>query len=113
MLWLAARHSVHGSRAMPHALPCPAVYIHYVFGNDNVRKLHQHRELFQVSAAFLFASLVAPVLGIVLEAYLFIIFFNPGYCLLTDIGEGSREKSLRTSIFAMHECFCHYRFNWM
>lgn len=105
VLWLAARNPVHGPCAVPHALPCPAVYIRYVSGNGNVRKLHKHRELFQVSTALLLASPCAPgswhCFGSLFVSYLF-FFFNLNYCFLTHIGEGSREKSLRPSISAMH-----------
>lgn len=72
LLWLAAWHLVHGPRAMPHAFSCAAVHLCNVFNNDNLRKLHQHCDLFQVSTAFLFAP--PAVLGDdVLQKYFLLI----------------------------------------
>lgn len=70
-----------------------------------------------VCVAFLFASPVVLVFDIVLEVFSFNILLSLGYCFLTNIVEGrggrKKRKSLGTSIFAMHECFCHYILNCM
>lgn len=92
LLWLAAWHLVHGPRAMPHAIPCAAVHICHVFNNDNPRKLHQHCDLFQVSAAFLFASPCDAGCWHSVKVFSFNTFLNTAYCFLTDAEEGGGEK---------------------
>lgn len=98
VLRLAARNPVHGPCAVPHALPCPAVYIRYVSGNGNVRKLHQHRELFQVSTALLFASPCAPgswhCFGSLFVSSYF--FFQPELLLSDSYWGGKQGKELKT-----------------
>lgn len=120
LLWLSARHSVYGSCAMPHALPCSAVYIRYVFNNDNVRKLHQYCELFQVCMCSVSVCIpCAPGFWHCFRRIFFQYFSEPGLLLSNQYcgGERGRKKIgwnlLGTSIFATHEHFCHYILNWM
>lgn len=104
VLWLSARHSVHGSCATPHALPCSAVHVCYVFNNDNTRNLHHYRELFQVCMCSVSMLLV---FDIALEVFNFgVVFFEPGLLLSNQYcGEEEwRERKERASEPASLQC---------
>lgn len=111
LLCFPARHSVHGSRATPHALPCSAVYICNVFNNDSIRKLQQYCQLFQVCVCRVFVCIpCAPGFCIAYKIFLH-YHFEPGLLLSNQYWgeeEGRKKrKRLGTSTFAIHECSCH------